>query len=59
MRYEILQDPTVTRLETLVNIKLKAGWRPQGGVAIVKIHYGDSGVGTCYSQAIILEEAAE
>ena len=52
MQYEILADPSWRILQELVDIKLKGGWKLQGGIAMAMNEHGVF----IYAQAIIFEK---
>lgn len=50
MKYDIIMETTPHKLITSVNEKLKEGWKPQGGIALI-LHSTHE----YYLQAIIKE----
>lgn len=55
MEYEILKDDSWIKLQELVNIKLKGGWKLQGGVSVA-LSESDEYRYVIYAQAIIFEK---
>jgi len=50
MEYVIVSNHSVIFLEGEINEMIKDGWKPQGGLSVVK-----DGLGTSYCQAMIKE----
>ena len=50
MEYQIIEECGIIELEHEVNKLIKKGWKPQGGVSVIKVGYE-----YYYTQAIIKE----
>lgn len=55
MQYEILREESWKDLQEVVNIKLKGGWKLQGGVSVT-LSESDEYRYAIYAQAIVLEK---